>query len=69
MNNKAKFNFIVPNLKLQSYRLDKILVKLTSSVSRSCIKKWILSGYVTVNNNITTIPKKKFFLKTKFLLI
>lgn len=63
-----KINFIVPFLKMKSSRLDKILVQYIPTVSRSCIKKWILLGYVLVNKTIITIPKKKFFLMITFLL-
>lgn len=62
MPNTVKLKFISTLSKLKSYRLDKILVQKISSVSRSCIKKWILSGYISVNNVVVTIPKKKFFL-------
>ncbi|WP_232036811.1 S4 domain-containing protein [Buchnera aphidicola] len=56
-----KLNFIVSLSTLKRSRLDKILVQHIPLVSRSCIQKWILLGYVSVNNTIITIPKKKFF--------
>ncbi|WP_232036828.1 S4 domain-containing protein [Buchnera aphidicola] len=69
MCNLIKLNFLVSLSKLKYSRLDKILVQNTSLVSRSCIKKWILLGYVSVNNVIVTIPKKKFFLMIIFQLM
>ncbi|WP_232036877.1 S4 domain-containing protein [Buchnera aphidicola] len=60
--NTIKLKFISTVSKLQSYRLDKILVQKFFPVSRSRIKKWILLGCISVNDVIVTAPKKKFFL-------
>ncbi|WP_236607825.1 S4 domain-containing protein [Buchnera aphidicola] len=68
MSNLKKINFIVPKLKEKSIRLDKILVKHLNSFSRSSIKKWILSGFIKVNNITANKPKKKFYLKIEYLL-
>lgn len=41
-------------------RLDTAITNTFINYSRSCIKRWILKGYVKVNNKIINIPKKKF---------
>ncbi|WP_231996015.1 S4 domain-containing protein [Buchnera aphidicola] len=56
-----KMSFVVSRLIHKNSRLDIILTKFISTVSRSYIKKMILLGYVSVNNVIIKIPKKKFF--------
>ncbi|CAD83700.1 pseudouridine synthase (pseudouridines 1911, 1915, 1917 in 23S RNA) [Candidatus Blochmanniella floridana] len=41
------------------YRLDYILSKLLPQYSRSQIKHWILNKKVVVNNQVSTLPRKK----------
>ncbi|VFP77842.1 Ribosomal large subunit pseudouridine synthase D [Buchnera aphidicola (Cinara cf. splendens/pseudotsugae 3390)] len=60
-SNTIKLKFISTVSKLKSCRLDKILVQKFFPISRSCIKKWILSGCISVNDVIVTVPKKKIF--------
>lgn len=50
-------------------RLDQALAELFSKYSRSRIKVWILSNKVFINGQITNIPKKKYLVVKKFLLI
>lgn len=42
-------------------RLDKLLVNELKKYSRSCIKKWIINSFVSVENKIINKPKKKIF--------
>lgn len=40
-------------------RLDQVLAKLFSEYSRSQLKQWVISGYVTINDKIANKPREK----------
>ncbi|WP_340147592.1 RluA family pseudouridine synthase [Buchnera aphidicola] len=68
---KKKIVTLQKVIKKNSYinqRLDKILSKIFPNYSRSCFKKWILKGYVSINGKIVNIPKKKIMLLDKLVV-
>ncbi|ANF17133.1 23S rRNA pseudouridylate synthase [Buchnera aphidicola (Schlechtendalia chinensis)] len=56
MINFKKFTVIVSNTFSKKTRLDKVLSKLFSQYSRTCIKKWIVNFRVNVNGKIFDKP-------------
>ncbi|WP_082253684.1 S4 domain-containing protein [Buchnera aphidicola] len=61
MSNRKIIKFTVSMQQLSAIRLDKIIVSQVNEISRSMVKKLILSGYVSINKKTIRIPKKKFF--------
>ncbi|WP_208754538.1 S4 domain-containing protein [Enterobacteriaceae endosymbiont of Neohaemonia nigricornis] len=67
---KFKYKIIVNKIE-KNIRLDYFLSTKLKSFSRNQIKSWIINNYITINNHIINIPKKKFYymIKLKLMLI